>query len=81
MQRRPDPIAQRADKIRLPAPVGKKLRIHFLGVKAGHRSAIQPQRTGSDYHVGALHGHVSRDQILRRCLVIFEQRFEIACRI
>ena len=54
MQLLPVAIAEIAEEVRLPAPVGKELGIHLGIVEARHRPAIEPERPRRDDQIGAL---------------------------
>src|SRR5882724_4933305 len=65
-------IAQVAEKIDLPLAVGKKCRIQFLGVEAGHRPAVQSQSACSQDEVCRLQRTVAEGVLLNQGFISCE---------
>src|SRR6266852_6387127 len=62
-------VAQVAEKIDLPLAVRKEFRIEFVRVKAGHRSAIQPQSARGQDEISSLQRTVAEGGLLNQGLV------------
>lgn len=57
-------VAQIANEVHAPLAVGEELRVHLLGVEAGHRAAIETERARRKHEVSALQRAVAEGGLL-----------------